>query len=101
LKEGKSSVTKTGTLLGVSTATVSEVMSAQTIHGKTTSAKRNRGRKSTLTERYHRILRIASKNRRTIAAHVTAELNIHPENPVCTKTARCELHKSNIHTVNL
>jgi hypothetical protein len=28
---------------------------------------------------------------------VTAELNIHPEDPVCTKTGRCELHKPNIH----
>jgi hypothetical protein len=27
----------------------------------------------------------------------TAELNIHLENPVSTKTARFELHKSNIH----
>jgi hypothetical protein len=44
-------VTKTGTLLGVSRATVSKVMSAYTNHGKTTSAKRNGGRKSTLTEK--------------------------------------------------
>jgi transposase len=35
------SVTKTATLSGVSRATVSEVMSAYTNHGKTTSAKRN------------------------------------------------------------
>jgi hypothetical protein len=28
---------------------------------------------------------------------VTAELNIHLEDPVSTKTAQCELHKSNIH----
>jgi predicted transcriptional regulator len=33
-------VTETATLLGVSKATVSEVMSAYTNHGKTTSAKR-------------------------------------------------------------
>jgi transposase len=45
------SVTKTVTLLGVSRAAVSEVMSACTNNGKTTSAKRNGGRKSTLTER--------------------------------------------------
>jgi predicted transcriptional regulator len=37
------SVTKTATLLGVSTARVSKVMLAYTNHGKTTSAKRNSG----------------------------------------------------------
>jgi predicted transcriptional regulator len=41
------SVTKTATLLGVSRATVSKVMSeAHTNHGKTKSAKRNCVRKS-------------------------------------------------------
>jgi transposase len=44
------SVIETATLLGISRATVSKVMSAYTNHGKTTSAKRNSGRKSTLTE---------------------------------------------------
>jgi hypothetical protein len=48
---------KTTTLLGVSRVTVSKVMSACTNHGKTTSAKRNSGRKSTLTNRDRRILR--------------------------------------------
>jgi hypothetical protein len=38
-----------------------------------------------------------SKNHRTTAAQVTAELNIHLEDPVSTKTAPRELHKSNIH----
>jgi hypothetical protein len=42
------SVIKTATLLGVPRATVSTVMSAYTNHGKTTSAKRNSGRKLTL-----------------------------------------------------
>jgi transposase len=44
------SVEKTATLLGVSRATVCKVMSANTNHGKT-SAKRNSGRKSTMTLR--------------------------------------------------
>jgi hypothetical protein len=47
------SVTKTKMLLGVSRATVSKVMLAYMNHGKTTSAKRNSGQKSTLTERDH------------------------------------------------
>jgi hypothetical protein len=67
-------------------------------HGNTTSVKSNSGRKSTLTERDRRtIRRIVSKNHRTTAAQVTAELNIHPEDHVSTKTVRREFHKSNIH----
>jgi transposase len=74
-------VTKTATLLGVSRATVSKVMSAYTNHGKIAPAKRNSGRKSTLTERDRRTLRtIVSKTRRTTAAQVTTELNIHRDN---------------------
>jgi hypothetical protein len=46
---------KTGTLLGVSRGPVCKVMSAYTNHGKTTSAKRNSERKSTLTETYRRL----------------------------------------------
>jgi transposase len=65
------SVIKTATLLGVSKATVSKIMSAYTNHGKTTQAKRNSGRNSTLTETDSRILRkIVSKSHST-AAQVT------------------------------
>jgi hypothetical protein len=49
------------------------------------------------TETDHHILRIISKNNRTTAAQVTAELSMHLEDPVSTKTVRRELHKSNIH----
>jgi transposase len=89
-------MTKTATLLGVSIPTVSKVMSAYTYHEKTTSAKRNSGRKSTLTgiDR-HAMRRIVSKNHRTTAAQVTAEVNIHLEDSISTKTVRRELHKSN------
>jgi transposase len=81
------SVRKTAILLGVPRATVSKVVLAYVNHGKTTSAKRNSGRKSALTERDNHILRrIFSKNHVTTAAQVTAELNIHLEDPVSTET---------------
>jgi hypothetical protein len=66
-------VIKPNTLLGVLRATVPKVMSAHTNH-----AKRNSGRKSTMTERDRLILR------RTV---VTEELNIyiHLEDPVSAK----------------
>jgi hypothetical protein len=38
-----------------------------------------------------------SRNDRTTTAQVTAGLNILLEDPVSTKTVRCEIHKSNIH----
>jgi hypothetical protein len=73
-------------------------MSAYTNHGKTTSAKRNGGQKSALTERDCLTLRsFVSKNHTTVAAYVAAELNIHLVDPVSTKAARHELHKFNIH----
>jgi type IV secretory pathway VirD2 relaxase len=51
-----------------------------------------------LRGRDHRISRrIVSKNDTTTAAEVIAELNIHFEDPVSTKTARREIHKSTIH----
>jgi transposase len=80
------SVTKTATLLHVWKTTVYKVMSAYTNHWTTTSAKRNSGRKSTLTERVQCTVRsIVLKNHRTTAAQVTSELNIHLEDPVSKK----------------
>jgi hypothetical protein len=38
-----------------------------------------------------------SENHRIAATKVTAELSIHPEDPVSTKIVRRELHKSNTH----
>jgi transposase len=81
------SMTKTVTLLFVSRATVFNVISIYTNHGKTASAKRSKGRKSTMTESDRHILRrTISKNHRTAAAEVTTELNVHLEGPVSVKT---------------
>jgi hypothetical protein len=66
--------------------------------GRQHQRKRNSGRKSTFTERgRHTLRRIISEYHTTTAAQVTAELNIHLEGPVYTKTVRRQLHKSNIH----
>jgi hypothetical protein len=62
-------------------------MMAYTNHGKTSSAERNNGRKPKLCERDQHILKmILSKNHRITAAKAKAELNIHLEDPVSTKT---------------
>jgi transposase len=91
-------LTKTASFLRVSRAAVSKVMTAYTNHGETLSAKRNSDRKPKLSERDCCTLKtIVSKNHRIAAGTVTAELNIHHEDPVSIKTVRRELHKSNIH----
>jgi hypothetical protein len=65
------SVTKTDILLGVLRATISKVILAYTNCGKTISAKRKRGQKSTLAETDHcTFRRTASKNHTTTAAQV-------------------------------
>jgi hypothetical protein len=70
------SVTKTAMLQGVSRATGSKVMLAYTNHEKTSSVKRNNGRKSTLTERDDCTLRrIVLKTHKTTAVQVTGQQN--------------------------
>lgn len=92
------SVTKTASLCDVSRATVSRVMSAYHQEGRTTSNRINCGRKRKLSERDVRVLtRIVSKKHKTTAAQITAELNVHLNSPVSTKTVRRELHRVNIH----
>ena len=74
------SLAKMATLLGVSIAAVSKVMTTHTNNGSTSSARRNGGQKPKLSERDHCTLkRIVSINHRSTAAKVTAELNIHLE----------------------
>jgi hypothetical protein len=69
-------VTKTDTLIGVSRAIVSTVKLAYINHEKTKSAKRNKGRKPTLTERDRFTLRkTVSENNRTTAAQVKGQSN--------------------------
>jgi hypothetical protein len=91
-----SSGKKTVTLLSVSRATVSKIMSAYMNHGKTTSVKRNSGQKFTFTEADRHTVRIVLKNHST-AAQATAELTIHLQDFVSTKTVQRGLHKSNTH----
>jgi transposase len=79
------SLIKTTTLLGVSRAAVSKVMSACTKHGKIISAKMNSGRKSALTERdRHTFRRMVSKNHCCSTGDRTAELNTDHEDIVST-----------------
>ena len=79
-------VTETSTLLGVSRAAVSRVMTTYTNHGRTSSANRNSGQEPKLNEMDHRTLkRIVSINHRSTTAEVTADINIHLET-VSTKT---------------
>ena len=83
------SIIKIATLLCVSRAAVSNVMMEYTNHGKTSLAERNSGQNSKLSERdNHTMKRNVSKNHRTTAAQVTAELNSHLEDPVSTKIVR-------------
>jgi transposase len=67
------SVTKMTTLLGVSRAAISKVI-AYTNHGKTSSVKRNSGRKPKLSERDCRTpKRTVSQNHKTTGAKVRAQ----------------------------
>jgi hypothetical protein len=68
------------TSLAVSRAAVPKFVTAYTNQGKNSSAERNSDRQPKPSERDRHILkRIVSKNHRTTAAKVTAELIIHPE----------------------
>jgi hypothetical protein len=71
---------QTATSFGVSRATVPKVVTTYTNDEKTSSAERISGLKPKLSEMDHCTLkRTASKNHRTTAAKVTAELNIYLE----------------------
>jgi hypothetical protein len=63
------------------------LLTTYTDHGRPSSAQRNSGQKPELSEMdCHTLKRTASKNHRTAAAKVTAELNIYMEDPAATRT---------------
>jgi len=77
LRLAGASVIKMAPLLGVSRAVVSKVISSYTNHRRTSSAKRNSGRKPQLIGKdCHMLKRIVVINQRSTAAKVTAEINI-------------------------
>jgi hypothetical protein len=80
-------VTKTATLIGVSRATVSKLMASYMNHGKTTTVKRNSGRKSTDRKRSSYIEKECLKKSQNYCStgDRAAELNTYPEHPVTTK----------------
>jgi hypothetical protein len=79
----EASVTKPVTFFGVSRSSVSKVMTLYTYCGKTSSATSSSCQKPKLSKGIAIHLRgIESKNHRTTAAQVTAELRIHLEDPV-------------------
>ncbi|MBJ5464065.1 helix-turn-helix domain-containing protein [Salmonella enterica subsp. enterica serovar Derby] len=92
------SVTTVAQVLGVSRGTVSKVMTAYNVHGTTSSARHNCGRKIKLTARDRGTLkRIVTSRKKRTATKATAEFHAHSQNPVSTHTVRRELHKQHIH----
>ena len=79
-------ITMVANLVGISWATISTVIRAYKVHGKTISAKHNSGRKTKLTDGDRRVLRkIAASQSNTTATKVTTKLNVHSENAVSMK----------------
>ena len=92
------SVTRTASLCGVSRATGSRVRSAYHLEGQTTSNRSNCRCKRKLSEKDVWVLtQIVSKKHKTTAAQLTAELNVHLDSAVSSKTVCRELHRVNIH----
>ena len=93
-----SSVTQNAEVYRVE-STVSKVMTVFAIEEKTSSRKQNSGRKRKLSDGDCRILtQIVRKNHVNKFPKITAELNDHLENPVCSKTVKRELNKAGFHS---
>ena len=91
------SVSSVAEVLSVARGTESKIYSAYLKYGKTSSAKSQCGRKYVLGERDRRLLnRILTKNKKTTASKVTADMNVGLPNPVSVKTIRRKLHKQDI-----
>ena len=89
------SVTKPAELFSVAMSTVLKVMSAFEKERKTFSQKKNSGRKWKLSDKDCQTLtQIVRKN---TTPKITAELNDHLENPVCSKMVRKQLQKAGFH----
>jgi len=90
-------ITKMATLLGVSRAAFSKVVTTYTNHGKTSSAKRNSDWKLKQSERHRLTLKtIGSKNHKVLQQRWQQNL-LFILKIVSTKTVWQKLHKSKIH----
>ncbi len=97
------SLTFMSQLFNVLKTIVFTIMTVYTKHGKTSAVKKNSGQKPKVNDRDCQTLRRRTvyKQHRTIAAKVTASLNIHPKNPVSTKKLNTKSFKTSMKELHL